>query len=101
MITKITIDKGNISIHSPVMDGAYIAFLSRVNEERDAESYRREYFLDIDLICMHTGDSKQDVHYRAKENAGVETTKGFSSEDWQFYLAKFKDYIFNNLDYVL
>ena len=92
--------KDNVLNCKSIPDGRYIIDLIRVDEEKPANVYKRNYFVIIDEVAKHTGESKGTWHNRLKDNAKVNTTTSFTSDQWIEYLNNIKKYLYEKLDLI-
>jgi len=81
-------------------DGRYVISVIPYNNktERDMQN---QYFLLIDIISSHTGNTRQEEHESFKSHANVASTKNLSLQEWISFIDNLKWYAFNNLDLVL
>lgn len=95
-LVKIEVDaKGNFQMPFQLQEGIY--FLQIINlAEKDIRSLQKQYFLFVDIIVNDTGYSRYEIHNDFKQHSKIESTKGFSVEQWLEYIENFKWYVFNN-----
>lgn len=102
MLTIAKVLNGNIEISLyGVPNGRYLCKLIPLNDNKSTREWQQYYFALVDLVSNHTGEYKQDIHSRFKQEYGIESTKELDSEHWNEYILSFKNYIFNNLDIMI
>lgn len=83
-----------------IPDGRYFIDIRRVDEEKPANVYRRQYFSIIDEVAQHVGESRGTMHNRLKDAAKVNSTTSFTVEQWVEYLEQVKKYLYLKLDLI-
>lgn len=104
---KIGVDKGKIALGQEKLDevvshlnsGEYIVSFHLLFP-KTPEEWKKYYFLLRDILYEdgETGYTKTELHEIGKATIGVESTKGFTSEQWQQYVQDFKDWAFESFE---
>lgn len=79
-------------------------FVLKPQKERDEAlfSKRSRYFKICEDLAEYTGFKKNEVHELMKEEfLTVDSTKDFTPDDWDLFIANIIDYFYLKLDIVL
>lgn len=82
-------------------EGKYIITVSPLGDNKTVRGCQNQYFLLVDLVSAHSGETRYELHEDFKEHRGVETTKNFSLQDWVTFIDAFKWKQFNDYDLIL
>ena len=82
-------------------DGKYVLNVRSLNPLKTEREFQNEYFALIDQVRDVTGEAKYMIHISFKKERKVESTTGFSLQDWVDYIEAFKWYYYKNADIIL
>ncbi len=90
-----------LELMGTLADGRYLVTVRELGENKTERSFQDNYFALVDHVRDHTGDSRYDIHERFKKERKVESTTGFTIEEWVAFNEAFKWWAFKNLDLIL
>lgn len=109
---KGTVNKGVVTINGNdfvrlsklLEDGDCVMTVELLPNPKTIEEYRAQYFAMRDLVAKETGNTKFDIHEKAKDKflmSMTNTTKELDEEGWRSFIKRFKDWSWEHFNVYL